>query len=231
MGTKIKKKIQALCSDKDPGAILSILLGRPGRLVSASKSRGPAMAVYNSNVVVDGEVVWYGDVDLDKDRNWLGKIAELVGSDIEIYYEHDLRVFPFEVADEKEMSKKHKEKMKNRKPVWSTATPELFGDRPYEEVREEMQKVREERVLDYLAYCGILTPGKTEWKWYNTWFYEGPYKIYAYFDNLYQIYIHYPVYFVKTSGREMTRWQTVKEFLAAVKREWNYRHGSEKTSN
>jgi len=230
MGAKAKTKTQALCADKDPGAILNILLGRSGRLVSMSKSCGPAMAIYNSNVVVNNQVVWHGDVDLDADGPLLRRIAELIGAHIDVYYESHLRVFPFEVKDEKEMRKKHKEKMKKVKPTWSTSTPDMFDGKSYEKIRERMSAVRQERILERQIAYGFLTPGGTEWAWYNTWFYRGPYRIYAYLRDRYKIYISYPVYFVKMSDEKLTRWQKVKEFLAAVRREWNYRHGKKENN-
>ena len=76
--------------------VLRILLGREGHICSGSKSCGPAMAVFNANVVIGDKIVWYGDVDMDEKRVLLKILSMHIGAPIEVYYESGLRQFNFE---------------------------------------------------------------------------------------------------------------------------------------
>lgn len=71
-------------------------LGICGRLISGSKSgyrnRYPLnVAIFNSNLIVDGVKVWYGDIDITKRRNDLRELAVELDKDLIILYETDGR--------------------------------------------------------------------------------------------------------------------------------------------
>lgn len=49
------------------------------------------LTVFNSNIVVNGEKVWYGDIDLSISKNDLQSIAKQENVDIYVIYESDGR--------------------------------------------------------------------------------------------------------------------------------------------
>ena len=160
-------------------------LGHPGKLISGSKSCGPAMGIYNANVVIGDDVVWNGDVDLDVSRKDLIDLSESLSVEVKVYSESPVRIFVF---DDEDGSKQHAARIQqiddirnNRGLVWTTATPELYRGENYSEARIRNQKLRDERIRDRQIYFGMLTPKGTEWRWHNTWFYLYIYPIYRYF--------------------------------------------------
>lgn len=78
-----------------------------GRMISGSKSRYrerfPDNEVYfNANIFVLGEgKVWYGDLDVTKDREDLQKIASQLGKDLYILREMDGRFENESISDSK----------------------------------------------------------------------------------------------------------------------------------
>jgi hypothetical protein len=67
-----------------------------GRMLSGSKSfynqQNPNnIVVFNSNVVVDGNKVWHGDLDITKDLDKLFKISKTLNKDLYILREMDAR--------------------------------------------------------------------------------------------------------------------------------------------
>ena len=83
----------------------------PGRLISFSKSeyrrQYPENQVYfNANIFVLGEgKVWYGDIDVTKDREMLESIAAKIGKDIFILREMDGRFENENLSDSEIISK------------------------------------------------------------------------------------------------------------------------------
>lgn len=76
--------------------ILNKKIGFCGRMISGSKTdyrtRFPKnLAIFNANIVVDGEKVWWGDIDLTLSKNDLLEIAVLEDIDIYVLYEMDGR--------------------------------------------------------------------------------------------------------------------------------------------
>lgn len=184
--------------------LLPCILGRPGRLVSASKSCGPAMAIYNANVVVDGAVIWYGDIDLNISKQILIAVAKLFNTSIDIYLEHHMRVFPFEVVSDHEqisedeyqtrLAALHSAKMQQYEPVWSTACPDLFNKEDYSLVAYERELQRAQNIKQRQIAYGILTPNGTSWKWYNTWYYVSIHKAYRIYRYHYKNIIRYSIH-------------------------------------
>lgn len=71
-------------------------VGRLDNLISWSKSgysrnKPKNLAVFNSNIVINGEKVWYGDIDLSLSKNSLQSIAKQENVDIFVIYERDGR--------------------------------------------------------------------------------------------------------------------------------------------
>lgn len=72
-------------------------LGRPGRMISASKSgyqlRHPNnIVIFNANIaIVRYNKIWYGDLDLTADKDLLLKCSKEIGKPLYIFYETDLR--------------------------------------------------------------------------------------------------------------------------------------------
>jgi hypothetical protein len=72
------------------------ILGEPGHMMSYSKTgyreaRPRNFAVFNGNVFINGEKVWYGDIDLTISGKELNKFSVLSESDIYVLYEQDGR--------------------------------------------------------------------------------------------------------------------------------------------
>jgi len=204
--------------------LVNSFIGRKGRLVSMSKSCGPAMAVYNSNMVVNDEVIWYGDIDLEEDKNILLALSELFGTDIKIYREHGVRVFPFEVKDEVELKEEQKKRIKQNNPVWTTAAPEKYDNKDYLTILAQMNEMRDKNRKDRAICFGLLTPGGTNWAWHNTWWYKGPHKLYRIFKRNYKVFVQYPLQSVKykKEKQKLSIWKQILLFLQFVKREVNY---------
>jgi len=202
--------------------LIKTFLGPRGRLVSGSKSRGPAMAIYNSNMVVGDEVVWHGDIDLTKDRRILCGIADLFNITIDLYNEHDVRVFPFEVKDNKEMKEKHKKLIEKHTPVFTTKSPDKFAGHDYDEIEERNEKIRQEAIKTHSIYLGFLTPGGTEWKWYNTWYYKGPHYVYRVLRRHVKVFIGWPLSMIGYSEEKLSFWAKVKMFFKYFFKEIGY---------
>jgi hypothetical protein len=72
-------------------------LGRPGRMISASKSdylqRFPEhVVVFNANVCVKGHgKIWFGDLNVTKDEPSLKKLADELGETVYVLREMDGR--------------------------------------------------------------------------------------------------------------------------------------------
>lgn len=71
-------------------------LGRPGRMVGASKSiysydNPKNLVVFNANVIVGKHKVWYGDLDLTLDIQKLVNLQFDIGKPIHVLYESDAR--------------------------------------------------------------------------------------------------------------------------------------------
>ena len=71
-------------------------LGMPGRMVAGSKSgycsKFPRnLVVFNSNLCTSHEKIWYGDIDITKDRQKLREVSESLGMEIYVLYEMDGR--------------------------------------------------------------------------------------------------------------------------------------------
>lgn len=198
--------------------MIELFVGRRGRLVSSSKSCGPAMAVYNSNLVVGDEVLWYGDIDLEVSRFTLLNIAKLFDITIEIYSEMDIRVFAFDNESEEEIKKKHKENIAKSTPVWTTADPFNFAGKDWDEMLElnesHREKMRNRRAIAY----GLLTPNGTDWKWYNTWYYNGPHKLYRCVRFFYGQFIEYPLDFVEHSKSKYVDGEKVEVKLSFIEK-------------
>ena len=72
------------------------LLGYPGRMISGSKSgyreRYPSnLVIFNANVCVNGEKVWFGDIDVTLSKDDLIELSISLKEDVYILYEMDGR--------------------------------------------------------------------------------------------------------------------------------------------
>lgn len=71
-------------------------LGLRGRMICGSKTAYRSLhpdhvAVFNANVCVGGEKVWYGDLDLTLHEQRVRALAERVGGAVHVLYEQDGR--------------------------------------------------------------------------------------------------------------------------------------------
>lgn len=72
-------------------------LGYPGRLIAISKSRYreryPKSIVYFNACIFDekGKQIWWGDIDMNKDRRKLNKIAKIYKKSFYVTPEHPFR--------------------------------------------------------------------------------------------------------------------------------------------
>lgn len=71
-------------------------VGRLDKMISGSKSwyiknYRKNLFVFNSNIIINGEKVWYGDIDLSISKNDLQSIAKQENVDIYVLYESDGR--------------------------------------------------------------------------------------------------------------------------------------------
>ena len=215
--------------------MLSMVLGRKGNLVSMSKSCGPEMAIYNSNLVVNDEVVWYGDVDVKEVKKYLCNIANLYEVDIEIYSENPIRIFNFNNRSQKEIKKEQKELIKKAKPIWTTKNPDKWNEEDwldaYEKNVEHRQTMRKQRSIAY----GFLTPTGNEWNWLSRLYYNNfIYKAYKKIKQAYYTYIDFPIKLTKWSlydlefkdgksikiDKNYSKWEIIKIFFSKVKKEY-----------
>lgn len=60
--------------------IVDKYLGICGRLLSGSKAGYKGNAVFNANLCTKEKKIWFGDIDLDKDRSKLQSIANEIGT-------------------------------------------------------------------------------------------------------------------------------------------------------
>lgn len=68
------------------------ILGIPGRILSPSKSLGPATAIWNARIIdVDKNLLWNGDIDVEQSRDQLLQLAKELGP-IYILREFDTRL-------------------------------------------------------------------------------------------------------------------------------------------
>lgn len=86
---------------------LTHLLGTPGHMMSSSKtgyttSRPRNFAIFNGNIVINGEKVWYGDLDLTISGKKLSELARTNEIEISVLSEMDGR---FENEDTPKLSK------------------------------------------------------------------------------------------------------------------------------
>jgi len=68
------------------------LLGRPGRMLSGSKT-APAekRVVWNANVIAGDEKIWYGDISITDSEENLQELANKLGEKIYVLREMDAR--------------------------------------------------------------------------------------------------------------------------------------------
>lgn len=67
------------------------ILGPCGRMISGSKSSYKGNAVFNANLCIESRKLWFGDIDLDKDKKKLQAIADCFAEPIYILREMDAR--------------------------------------------------------------------------------------------------------------------------------------------
>ena len=205
--------------------LLKSILGHPGALCSWSKSCGPAMAVYNSNIVIiDGKkdpyVAWYGDIVVNPTMvRVLCKFAIYYNVEIQVFHESPVRQFVFDKKDESKCSKEQLKAIKAKSGfVWSTATPDMWGDMPYAEAEELRELRTAENIKDRLIGCKILTPRGTKWTWYNTWFYKSIWAFGAKISDIYHVFIQWP-YETTKYHTEMDLKDKIKKFFHSFKKE------------
>jgi hypothetical protein len=176
--------------------VLESILGVPGGICSWSKTMGPAMAVYNSKVFIDGDSIWHGDIVLNPTtRSILERFAR--DNDIVITVEYE-----------------------SGGEVWSTSDPKKMDGRPIEEAILLREKRSTERKTARLVSYGILTPRGTDWKWYNTWFYKTIWAFFAYIHSWIHIFLVFPYTFTKMS--KLTFWGHVREYFRVMRKEFWY---------
>jgi hypothetical protein len=205
--------------------VIEIVLGYKGHLVSASKSRGPAMAIYNSNLVINEEVIWYGDIDLHSSRLHLVRIAAAFGVEIEIYSEHSVRVFSCEAKTKSAIKKLQETKIKESTPVWTSKEPNVYAGMDYLEVYTQAEEVRIQNIKDFRICYKFLTPNGTEWNRFNTLYYNGPHRIYRIIRKLYYQFIRFPYEITQIRSMDngkFTSFKWIYEFFKAIKREFGY---------
>lgn len=76
--------------------ILNKKLGWPGRMISGSKSGYRRVypenfVIFNANLCTQKEKIWYGDLDLTKDKDILSEIAKELNETLYVLYEMDAR--------------------------------------------------------------------------------------------------------------------------------------------
>jgi hypothetical protein len=182
--------------------LIRLILGHEGALVSMSKSCGPPMATYNSNLVICDKVVWYGDIDLEESKKSLIRLSHLLKTDIQIFYESSLRVFG--EPTKKDLALQAKNIKEKNGLVWSTSDPDKFAGGDYWDMYHTRKEHRDEAIKQRQVHFGILTPIGSEWTWYNKWFYKSIYKVYAFIKTYIHVYVVYPI--------NATRWGKPKKF-------------------
>jgi hypothetical protein len=106
-------------------AVIEEHLGLPGRMVSGSKSsyrrRHPSRLVaFNANLLIEGEKVWWGDIDVTADEKALVAIAGSLDADVRVLYELDGRF------------RNEKEPKRERFLYWSNGREHRLGKREAE---------------------------------------------------------------------------------------------------
>ena len=198
--------------------MIETMIGYAGKIVSSSKSCGPPMAIFNANVVVGEEVIWYGDIDIDKSFSALCGIAEIYDEEIKIFAESPIRIFAIHPKDKERLLKQQKINIKEGNGlVWTTTDPLKWAGQDIGIAREERTKRCEKNIKNRHSYLGILTPRGTEWHWYNAWFYKTIYKIYVFFKTIFNVFVEFPYYVAKhQKDRRIAR------FLHSLKTEIGY---------
>lgn len=75
---------------------IQTVLGRPGRMISGSKSGYKDsypnhLTIFNSNICTEHGKVWHGDIDLTLSKDILTDLANEIGQDLYVLYEMDAR--------------------------------------------------------------------------------------------------------------------------------------------
>lgn len=76
--------------------LIMFKLGFNGRMLSPSKSgyinnHPDGKPIFNANIIVNGDKVWYGDVDLVEDSVVLQDLTNMIGENLYILREMDAR--------------------------------------------------------------------------------------------------------------------------------------------
>jgi len=72
------------------------MLGYPGKMISGSKSGyihlyPKNLTIFNANVIINNEKIWYGDIDITLSKETLIELALFYNEDLYILYEMDAR--------------------------------------------------------------------------------------------------------------------------------------------
>ena len=209
--------------------LMDAILGPSGRICSGSKSIGPAMAIYNSNMVFwqekeDPDIVWYGDLVLDETMvKILTRLADQLKLEIMVFYESPLRQFAINEEDYSKAREFQKGLIKNRSGlVWTSREPTMFANMPYEEAKQKNKARREKARTMRAAYVGMLTPVGTEWRCYNKWFYKGPYRVYVYLKRWVVNFLVWPFKAAFLWKLKLKWYQRISLFFKSVAKEFYY---------
>lgn len=172
--------------------LFELVLGRKGQTLG-SKSMGDPLTIFNSNIVIGTEIIWYGDINIDKKRNNLMDLAKLFNKPIEIYYESPIRQFCFNEKCKKEKLDNEAKAIDKTTPVWTTENPNKFNGISWENAWEKDYKNQQINIKNKRIWLGILTPNGTEWSFINKLWYRGPHKIYRVFVRNWKTFISYPI--------------------------------------
>jgi hypothetical protein len=76
--------------------IAQMVLGPRGRMIASTKAgydhaHPGHVAIFNANVCVAGQKVWYGDLDLTREELRLRELAARVGAAVHVLFERDAR--------------------------------------------------------------------------------------------------------------------------------------------
>ncbi len=160
--------------------MLEICIGMKGTAKYMSKSCGPPLAIYNSNVFIENKRIYYGDLDLEVWRRMLCRLAE--------FLEKEIRVYGETIGRWEELSEKNKDAY-----AWSTKEPDKIWKKDWYEMLCQQTKRREEnlkarRTVSYLDPAtkrwnyALYTPFDTNWHWYNIGFYKTYLKIRRFYN-------------------------------------------------
>jgi len=83
---------------KTKNEIAISVLGFCGRMISFSKStyclKNPKnLVVFNANICTKNEKIWFGDIDITKDKKMLFELSRELQEDVYILYEMDARFY------------------------------------------------------------------------------------------------------------------------------------------